>query len=86
MADGGGAPGVARGFYIFATLKNGKHSKTILTIAPTDLPLLFQHPFTITLFTDVARHEHLPRRHPHATQTSPREIPVVPMPIAPLDH
>lgn len=32
-------------FYIFATL----------TMTPTDLPLLFQHPFTITLFVDVAR-------------------------------
>jgi hypothetical protein len=55
-------------------------------MTPTNLPLLFQHPFTITLFADVARHDHLPRRHPHATQTPSREIPVVPMPTAPLDH
>jgi hypothetical protein len=75
-----------RVFYIFANFKNGKHSKAILTIAPTDLPLLFQHPFTITLFADVACHDHLPRRHPHTTRTPPREIPVVPMLTTPLDH
>jgi hypothetical protein len=62
----GGAPG-ERAFYIFAIITNGKHSKAILTISLTHLPLLFQHPFTITLFADVARHDHLPRRHPHAT-------------------
>jgi hypothetical protein len=77
---------MAGAFYIFAIITNHKHSKVTFAIAPTDLSLLFQHPFTITLFADVARHDHLPRRHPHAMQTPPREIPVVPMPTAPLDH
>jgi hypothetical protein len=36
-----------------AIITNDKHSKAILTTAPTDLPLLFEDSFTITLFADV---------------------------------
>jgi hypothetical protein len=44
-----------RGFYIFATLTKDSHSKVILRIAATNLPLLFEISFTIALFVDVAR-------------------------------
>jgi hypothetical protein len=57
-------------FYIFAIITNVKHSKAILRTAPTDLPLLFEDSFTITIFADVARHNHTPRKHPHSTQTT----------------
>jgi hypothetical protein len=57
-------------FYIFAIITNDKHSKAILTIAHIDLPLLFQHTFTITLFTDVARHDHSTQAPTHHADTS----------------
>jgi hypothetical protein len=75
-----------RAFYIFAIITDGEHSKAILRIAPTDLPLLVEDLFTFTLFADVARHDPTPRRHPHATQAPSLEIQVMPMPAAPIHH
>jgi hypothetical protein len=47
------------GIYIFAIITNGKHSKAILRIAPTYLPLLFANTFNFALFADVAaQHVH----------------------------
>jgi hypothetical protein len=43
------------GLLHFAIITNGKHSKAILTIAPTDLPLLVETLLKYTLFAYVAR-------------------------------
>jgi hypothetical protein len=52
-------PTEERGIYIFAIITNGKHSKAILRIAPTYLPLLFANTFNFALFADVAaQHVH----------------------------
>jgi hypothetical protein len=42
-------------FYIFAIITNDRHSKAILRIALTYLPLLFENTFKFTFFADVAR-------------------------------
>jgi hypothetical protein len=42
-------------FYIFATFKNAASSKTIVRMAPTDLPLLFETSLKIAILADVAR-------------------------------
>jgi hypothetical protein len=75
-----------RAFYIFTIITDGEHSKVILKIVPTDLPLLCEDLFTFTLFADVARHDRTPRRQPHATQAPSLEIQVMPMSTAPIHH
>jgi hypothetical protein len=42
-------------FYLFATFKNAASSKTIVRMAPTDLPLLFETSLKIAILADVAR-------------------------------